>query len=147
MPSLSEIDAKIGKHVFHPPVILLCQYTNQSQYAIYRSGWFLWAMWNLYTLPSGTPWFLTTFLFVAAFIFMAALAVRPDKPLTSNIFIRVAWVILLLDEVVGLVAMDNTWQHLVGPTIVVFSEYAATIKTIPPRPKKQAKTSARKQTA
>ena len=46
--SFSKIDHWIGKTLFVPPIVKLCQLTRQSQFAVSRLFWFVAAQEGLY---------------------------------------------------------------------------------------------------
>ena len=40
MSIIRRLDIWLGKTLFHPPIILICQRTRQTQYAVHRALWF-----------------------------------------------------------------------------------------------------------
>lgn len=95
---LTDIDLWIGKTLFVPPIVRLCQLTGQSQFAVSRLFWFIAALDGFYrseTLVSSI-----VFGLMSLFMMLTALSIE-------------FWVFVLI------------------------AEYAATIRTIPPRQNKK----------
>jgi len=135
--SLTEIDHWIGKTLFVPPIIKLCQLTRQSQFAVARLFWFIAALDGFYraeTLFMSVIWGgLSLFMMITA-------SRRADSPTVSFMFFRLlAIAMLILDLLGGITA--GTWAGSEFWVFVLIAEYAATIRTIPPKAK--SKTTAR----
>lgn len=127
--SLTEIDHWAGKTLFLPPIIKLCQLTRQSQFAVSRLFWFIAALDAFYradTLISSLIWGgVSIFMMITA-------ARRADDPADSLMFFRLlALIFLVLDLVRG--AMTGAWAGVEFWPLVLIAEYAATIRTLPPR--------------
>jgi hypothetical protein len=139
--TFTEIDHWIGKTLFVPPIIKLCQLTRQSQFAISRLFWFVAALDGFYradTLFMSLIWGgLSVFMLITA-------AQRADSPTASFVFFRLlAIVFLAMDLIKGVTAGE--WAGTEFWFLVLIAEYAATIRTIPPR--ETSKASARASTA
>lgn len=140
---LSRLDAWLGKTLFHPPIILVCQFTRQTQYAVHRTLWFFAACHaTYYAMADGGGWLWSAFLWLFVVAMFASAAFYPDHPARS-----VGWVRLFFwaSFIIGALA-SATIGHVTDSTVrslmILFAEYAATIKTIPPRQKRQRKASA-----
>lgn len=132
------IDVWIGKSLFTPLIIKLCQLTRQSQYAVSRLFWFVAALDGFYraeTLFASIMWgLMSLFMMVTA-------SVRADNPTQSLRFFRLLGVVFLaLDVLKGIVT--GAWAGCEFWLFVLVAEYAATIRTIPPRDTSQAKAKA-----
>lgn len=132
MNILHRLDAWLGKTLFHPPIILLCQMTHQSQYAIHRAFWFIAACHATY-YAQGDGWGWTIFLWIWTILLFISATVWPDRETLSLAWFRfLIWALLLL-EVPVMLAESHLRDEAVRSIIILFAEYAATIKTIPPR--------------
>jgi hypothetical protein len=123
------IDQWIGKTLFVPPIIKLCQLTRQSQFAISRLFWFIAALDGFYradTLFGSVLWGgMSVFMMITA-------SRRADNPTVSFMFFRMlAVVFLALDLVKG--ATTGAWAGTEFWILVLIAEYAATIRTVPPK--------------
>jgi hypothetical protein len=126
---LRKLDYWIGKTLFVPPIIKLCQLTRQSQFAVARLFWFIAALDGFYravTLVWAILWG------VISLIMMFSAARRADAPTNSFLFFRMlAVVFLIADLVQG--AATGAWAGAEFWLFVLIAEYAAIIRTIPPR--------------
>jgi len=127
--SIEKLDSWLGKTLFVPPVIAFCQLTRQSQFAAARLFWFLAALDGFYRAES----MISSLLFGCMSIFMMITAsMRADRPTYSNRWFRMLGLLFLgLDVLKG--ATLGAWAGVEFWLIVLFAEYAATIRTIPPR--------------
>jgi hypothetical protein len=123
------IDLWIGKTLFVPPIIKLCQLTRQSQFAVSRLFWFIAALDGFYRAES----LLWSILWGGMSVLMMISATqRADHPTASFMFFRLlALVFLLLDVLEG--AVTGKWAGAEFWVFVLIAEYAATIRTLPPR--------------
>jgi hypothetical protein len=128
--TLAGIDHWIGKTLFVPPIIKICQLTRQTQFAVSRLFWFIAALDGFYradTLFSSLLWG------GMSIVMMISAARRADAPTASFMFFRLlAVAMLLIDLVKG--AATGSWAGFEFWLFVLVAEYAATIRTIPPRP-------------
>ncbi len=125
---LARIDGWIGRTLFVPPIVKLCQRTGQSQYAVSRLFWFVAALDGLYRADT----LVSAILFgVLSVVMMVTASLRADWPTHSSMLFRMlAVVFLALDVLRGLVQHD--WAGVEFWVIVLAAEYAASIRTIPP---------------
>lgn len=126
--NFTEIDNWIGKTLFVPPIIKLCQLTRQSQFAISRLFWFIAALDGFYradTLFMSVIWGgLSVYMMVTA-------SSRADSPTVSFVFFRLlALAMFILDLLNGMTTGE--WVGCEFWVFVLIAEYAATIRTIPP---------------
>lgn len=124
----AKIDAWIGKTLFIPPIVRLCQLTRQTQFAVSRLFWFIAALDGFYraeTLLSSVLWG------GMSVVMMITAARRADSPTSSFMFFRLlALVFLALDFAKA--AATGEWAGLEFWMFVLIAEYAATIRTVPP---------------
>jgi hypothetical protein len=126
--SFTEVDHWIGKTLFVPPIIKLCQLTRQSQFAIARLFWFIAALDGFYRAE--TP-FASLIWGGLSIVMMITAARRADRPTMSFMPFRLLAVALLaLDLLRGIVT--GRWEGMEFWIFVLIAEYAATIRTIPP---------------
>jgi hypothetical protein len=125
----STIDHWIGKTLFVPPIIKLCQLTRQSQFAVSRLFWFIAALDGFYraeTLFGSILWGLLSVLM------MVSAAWRADRPTPSFMAFRLLAVFALaVDLIKG--AGTGEWAGFEFWIFVLVAEYAAIIRNIPPR--------------
>ena len=127
--SFPQIDHWIGKTLFVPPIIKLCQLTRQSQFAVSRLFWFAAALDGFYhaeTLFWSVVWA------IISVVMMVTAARRADQPTQSFMFFRLlAAAALLADLLVGVTT--GSWRGTEFWAFVLIAEYAGIIRTIPPR--------------
>ena len=142
MSMLSRLDAWLGKTLFHPPIILACQLTRQTQYAMHKALWFLAACHATYFMPYDSwfwvavVWFYTIMLFIGA----TAFADMPSRSWGGFRFIL--WVFVLLGAVTTILT-GEVREAQFREIMILFAEYAATIRSIPPRKKRERRASAK----
>lgn len=126
--TLTSIDLWIGKKLFVPPIIKLCQLTRQSQFAVSRLFWFIAALDGFYRAET----LLGSILFGGmSIVMMVTASLRADMPTGSLIWFRMlALALLALDLVQA--AATGEWSGVEFWILVLIAEYAATIRTIPP---------------
>jgi hypothetical protein len=136
--TLTAIDTWIGKSLFTPLIIRFCQLTRQSQFAVSRLFWFIAALDGFYraeTLISSVIWA------AMSASMMVTASMRADHPTSSFRFFRLLSVLFLaMDLIKG--AGTGEWAGCEFWLFVLVAEYAATIRTIPPREKRSAKSPA-----
>lgn len=126
--TFASIDQWIGKTLFIPPIIKLCQVTRQSQFAMSRLFWFGATCDGLYRAETLVQSIIFGILCVVA---MLTAALRADYPAQSMMPFRfLAIGLFALDVMKGFEKGD--WAGTEFWIFVLFAEYAATIRTIPP---------------
>lgn len=134
--TMNDIDAWIGKTLFLPPIIKFCQLTGQSQFAVSRLFWFIAALDQLRIAET-----LVSKIIAGLFslFMMVSASFRADMPAFSMMWFRMmAVAFLVLDVAHGVSA--NQWKGVEIWILVLFAEYAATIRTIPPAEVKKKST-------
>ena len=137
---IAELDAWLGKTLFIPPIIKICQMTRQSQFAVSRTIWFFVALDQLRIASS-----LLNQIIAGAFaiVMMLTASLRADMPSMSMLWFRVlGWIFAILDLLAGL--LGNQWRGVEIWPLVLFAEYAATIRTIPPSEADKKRSEARR---
>lgn len=124
----AKVDAWVGKTLFIPPIIKLCQITRQTQFAVSRLFWFIAALDGFYradTLFSSILWG------GMSVVMMITATKRADSPTVSFMLFRLLFLLfLILDILKG--ATTGEWAGVEFWILVLTAEYAATIRTIPP---------------
>lgn len=140
--SLTAIDHWIGKTLFVPPIIKLCQLTGQSQFAVSRLFWFVAALDGFYRADT----LVSAVIFGGmSVVMMLTASLRADMPTSSSVWFRMlALGFFVLDLMQG--ARTGKWLGTEFWIFVLIAEYAATIRTVPPREHKQKAATARRQT-
>lgn len=142
MTILHRLDAWLAKTLFHPPIILACQITRQTQYAMHKALWFFAACHATY-YAQGSSWAVLAFYWsYAVFVFVWAAAFADDHSFSFGLFRFVIWLSFAMEAVAT--AITGEIRHVqVREVIILFAEYAATIRTIPPRRPREDRTSAK----
>jgi succinate-acetate transporter protein len=137
---LRKLDHWIGKTLFVPPVVKLCQLTRQSQFAVARLFWFMAALDAFYRAET-IAWAMLWGVFSLVMMFSAARL--PDTPTHSFLLFRMLAVTFLIGGFAK-GAATGEWAGLEFWLFVLIAEYAAIIRTIPPsaRAKSQPRESA-----
>ncbi|WP_257540568.1 hypothetical protein [Sphingobium sp. CFD-1] len=142
MTILSRLDAWLGKTLFHPPIIALCQLTRQTQYAISGALWFFACCHaTYYAQHDGWGWAIVLWL-VTITAFIGATLFPDHERQSSGLFRLFFWSLLLL-EIPAMLLVGHVRATAIRDVIILFAEYAATIKTIPPRRKRERNASAK----
>lgn len=131
--TFAEIDQWIGKTFFIPPIIKLCQVTRQSQFAMSRLFWFVATCDGLYRAETRIQSIIFGVLCVSA---MLTAALRADYPARSMMPFRFLGIALFLMDIMKGLATGE-WAGVEFWIFVLFAEYAATIRTIPPSEKQK----------
>lgn len=137
---LERLDHWVGRNIFHPPIIALCQRTGLTQRAVARYGWML-AAWTLVmriSLTSIGGWIFSIVAILLTVIETARGAINPEAPMIRlDLLRRVVLVSALLDIVAVIVITRQRgfpgfeWKHA-WDLFALVAEYAKTIRTIPP---------------
>lgn len=136
MNMLCRLDVWLGTTLFHPPIILVCQLTRQSQYALYRALWFFAACHaTYYGLTADRGWLFAIFMWGWVVATLVNATLSPDRPARSSGFFRCLFWIFFVSGVAVVPFAGTVTDGTVRALIVLFAEYAATIQTIPPRRK------------
>lgn len=135
--SLETIDHWIGRTLFVPPIVKLCQLTRQSQFAVSRLFWFIAALDGFYRAET---LFWSIVWGGVSVVMMVTAARRADMPTSSSMLFRMLAVALLVSDAVrGLTTGE--WAGIEFWIFVLIAEYAAIIRTIPPREAPRPRTS------
>lgn len=136
--TFTAIDVWIGRTLFTPLIVRFCQLTRQSQYAVSRLFWFVASLDGFYRAESLA---LAVIWGAMSILMMVSAAMRADDPTRSFIFFRLLAVFFLVVDVLE-GALIGTWAGCEFWLLVLVAEYAATIRTIPPRERPDAKAAA-----
>lgn len=129
---MRRLDAWVGKTLFHPPIILLCQMTGMTQFAVYRYIWWVVAL-SWLARDSDASWWWQAFIIAFTLIRTLSAGLSPDRPRDGSLFLRVLFLATLPLNLLGTVLTGNLFPS--AQTIaLLFAEYALTIRTIPPCP-------------
>jgi hypothetical protein len=129
--SFAAIDHWIGRTLFVPPIIKLCQLTRQSQFAVSRLFWFIAALDGFYRAETV---FWSLLWGGVSVVMMLSAAWRADHPTHSFMFFRLLAVAFLLSDGAR-AAVTGEWAGVEFWVFVLIAEYAAIIRNIPPREK------------
>ncbi|QUT05189.1 hypothetical protein KFK14_19660 [Sphingobium phenoxybenzoativorans] len=129
MGAIREADLWVGKTLFVPIIVRVCQATRQSQYAVARALWLTAGLWILYHAEGWLDRVLTALL---CLLLMFSAGLRADLPRLSLLGFRVLWWVLLIIDLLAWI--EGKREHFpLSDILILFAEYAATITTIPPR--------------
>ncbi len=124
----AKVDAWIGKTLFIPPIIKLCQVTRQTQFAVSRLFWFIAALDGFYRAET----LFSSMLWGGMSVFMMVTATRrADIPTASFMFFRMLSIVFLIVDIAK-AAVTGEWAGVEFWVLALTAEYAATIRTIPP---------------
>lgn len=132
----AKIDEWIGKTLFIPPIIKLCQVTRQTQFAVSRLFWFIAALDGFYHAET---LFWSILWGGMSVIMMITATRRADSPTASFMFFRMLAVFLFALDVLKGIATGE-WAGVEFWVFVLIAEYAATIRTVPPSEVSKKKT-------
>ncbi len=125
----AKVDTWIGKTLFIPPIVKLCQVTRQTQFAVSRLFWFIAALDGFYRAET----LFSSILWGGMSVFMMVTATRrADIPTASFMFFRMLSVVFLIIDSAK-AAVTGEWVGVEFWVFVLIAEYAATIRTVPPR--------------
>jgi len=133
---LTGIEGFIARKAFYPIIIPVCQITRQTQYALHHALWFIAAC-HATWFDDGTQWLWIAFLWFWVISTFLIAAFLPDVETKSMGWIRAIWWLSLISGFVIFAAKGIVTDGTVRALMVLFAEYAATIKTIPPRKTKE----------
>lgn len=126
---LRKFDLWIGKTLFIPPIVKLCHLTRQSQYAVSRLFWFMAMLSGLYRADTAADYLIFG---MGSFFMMLTASLRADHPTASWFWFRMVAFLGLAMRLGSAIAGAS----LIGIEywlFILFAEYAATIRTLPPR--------------
>lgn len=126
--TIASLDLWLGKTLFLPPIIKLCQVTRQSQFAISRLFWFVVALDQLRLADTLTQQIIAGLFSV---VMMITASLRADMPAYSWRWFRMLALALLVLDLFH-ATRSGEWTGVEIWLLVLFAEYAATIRTIPP---------------
>lgn len=129
--AFTQIDHWIGNTLFVPPIIKICHLTRQSQFAVARMFWFVAALNGLYhadTLIGRVIWG------GMSIVMMITAVRRADRPAASLMFFRLLAAALLIFDILN-ATVSGAWQGAEFWIFVLFAEYAAAIRNLPPTTK------------
>ena len=124
----AQVDGWIGKTLFIPPIIKLCQITRQTQFAVSRLFWFIAALDGFYRADT---LFLSVLWGGMSVVMMITATKRADSPTGSFMLFRILSLLFLVIDVIE-AATTGKWAGVEFWVLVLIAEYAATIRTIPP---------------
>lgn len=142
MPSsaIERVDHWVGRYIFHPPIIALCQRSGMSQRAVARYGWML-ATWTLVmriNFLNAGGWAVAIFVIPITVIETARAAINPEAPTVRLDLLRRILLIVTALDIVALIFLTVQrgfpgleWKHA-WDLLALTAEYAKTIRAIPP---------------
>ncbi|OYW85182.1 MAG: hypothetical protein B7Z20_09565 [Sphingobium sp. 32-64-5] len=140
---LHRLDRWLGRTLFHPSIIAACQLTRQTQYAVHRALWFFAFCYAAY-FARELGWAWAAYVWLGAVATFVSATWFPDREVRSHGWFRfILWQLLAYD-LIGLALADRVSAGIAQTLILLFAEYAATIKTIPPRRKRARRANHRK---
>jgi hypothetical protein len=138
---LKRFDHWLGKEIFQPPIIWLCQRTGMTQFAVARYGWML-AAWTLVmriSFEGVGDWVFAALILIVTVLETWRAAVMPNAPSRGNSGLRFIILIFTAIDIGTLVYTSArhgfpgfSWRHA-WDLFALIAEYAKTIGTIPPR--------------
>lgn len=139
---MNKLDLWLGKNLFQPPIILLCQLTGITQYAVHRYLWWAIMLYMIWRLDSDDHWLVKTALIIFGIFQTISAGLAPNRPLQDNPFLRRFMIVFTALNFVTAALLAKVPNLLL--LAMLFAEYALTIRTIPPRESKKAVGKARR---
>lgn len=122
----------LGKHLFFPVIIRICQWSRCNQYLFYRIMWTLAYLFiAAQNVERGSAWGMA--FFIPAFLMCAYVAwVKWDVPSRGSVgmtffFLCLSVITIVIDVLTGGDPRNGMFNHF-----LVFGEFARLIQTIPP---------------
>jgi len=132
---LRRIDAWVGLCLFQPPVIWFCQRTGITQWAFYRCGWWIYALWAVWRDEHDSA-INTVWLVAFALLRTIGANLSLNRPAPRSLVLRcLCWVVLAFVLLPPITRHDV--ENAVAQLAVLAAEYATTIAQIPPRKKRE----------
>jgi hypothetical protein len=151
---IHRFDLWLGKTMFIPIAIRICQRLHISQYALHTYIWLFVFFYAVYRGPHAYGTGLAGWLFYGLVVLFAALwtliaALVPESTRRSTSWVRHLFVFLMLSDIgfflpalaLAHEPLTSTVIQTVKDWFVVLAEYALTITTIPPLEAKEKKAS------
>jgi hypothetical protein len=150
---IHKFDLWLGKTMFIPIAIRLCQQFKISQYTLHTYLWLcVWFYWLSQGPHAAGGWLMFGVLSVMATIWVVISALAPDYTRRSLEFVRLMFVLFLLMDLPVFILGVTVSKHFNMPHVlvndfkdwvIVLAEYALTISTIPPLEAKEKKRAAK----
>ncbi|MCW2336292.1 hypothetical protein M2337_000525 [Sphingobium sp. B2D3A] len=135
---MERLDAWLAKTIFWPIIIKVCQETGCSKWAFGRLCAFIWICGVILTTKEWT-WFWSIFIALIAIGETVSVGLRKDAPYgQSGIARAVFWFSLAL-ELPSVAAGDGQLARPASTLAMLFSLYAATLPTVPPKRRREDK--------
>jgi len=133
---LTKIDLWLGKKLFIPIIIWICQRAKITQYKFNIYAWVIATFSVIYSseLKNATDWVVLVLMSICALFWILQAALIPDMPrnptgLWFRFFIMTC---IVLFDIIPTIAGTPIRNNIIFGPLVLFAEYALTIKTIPP---------------
>lgn len=127
---MSNFDAWAAKHLFHPIIRLVCQRTALTQWALYRVGWWLFAVLSI-LLDQGRDWAFTALLVLFALSRTIPAGLNLNAPAKPSVGIRYGLWFGLLATVLFPTDVSKL-DEVIALLLALAAEYATTMKPILP---------------
>jgi hypothetical protein len=132
------MDEFLAKHMFHPPIIGLCQWRGCDQHTVANYLWTIAAMIQLMDIPDNAlDGVFYAFWIIATIFCIQRLVVAANTRVSPNLFMRlmsVGFTFMLMFFVAA--GKPLRFDDMFFP-VIAFAEYARTIVSIPPRKPKE----------
>lgn len=140
MSRIAAFDAWLGRRVFHPPIIWVCQRARITQWAFYRYAWWIAALW-IVGRDDHTSTLQSVWLVIFALIRTLSAGLALNRPATSSRLLRMVFLTFAVLDALMAARLHRVTASLCTDLLVLLAEYATTIVTIPPRRERQRVTS------
>ncbi|CAN5171244.1 hypothetical protein BH10PSE12_BH10PSE12_37610 [soil metagenome] len=134
MPTwISETDAWLGRTLFFPIIIRICQATGQTQHTVGRLLWFV-ACACLFSHDARTWYRAVIAILCVAQMLRASLWVSQPA---NMLVVRALWWLLFSIDVLNLFKHHDIGR-VTADLLILFAEYAFLVRTIPPQGRKSS---------
>lgn len=141
---LKVIDQWLCATLFAPIIIWVCQQLGCTQHQFHRYGWAISTLFFA-ALHMGSLFGVLFYGILGLAMVISAVLSDRDKPTFSAGWLRALIVVLIINDILFVAmatnpdSIDSSIKMIVVKLILLASEYAALIATIPPRDRKYKK--------
>ncbi|MCW2411571.1 MULTISPECIES: hypothetical protein [unclassified Sphingobium] len=135
---MERLDAWLARTIFWPIIIKICQETGCTKWAFGRLCAFLWVCGVILTTKEWT-WFWSIFIAIIAISETLSLGLRRDSPYGQSGFARAVFWIALALGIFDAVTGNGHPAQPASTLAMLFSLYAATLPTVPPKRRRENK--------
>ena len=134
----------MAKKFFHPITIKTCYLLNVGQYFLGRWLYLVWfgvTAIQMNRVENTVPWWIWIFFALIGFVLVFSLELGRNSPAGAPYAMRILWWGLMALDILGTILVGYRFPNLLDTFIVIWAQYCFTLDDLPPKPKKEAKSS------